>query len=197
MENKISNPTRVPTPPQPEGPFYPVTKPQGEDADLTFIPGRQGKARGQIIYVTGQVMNLQGRPLSGVKVEIWQANTHGRYTHPEDTNPAPLDPNFEGYGVSTTDAGGNYRFKTVKPAGYRASGDWVRPPHIHFRITGKGNSLTTQLYFEGEPLNEKDSLLSNTENKEALITKLRAPTKDIEPEALIAPWDIVLTKEGR
>ena len=190
MENKIT--TRIPTPPQAEGPFYPVTKPRDPDSDLTFIQGKPGKAQGQIIYVTGRVFNQQGRPVEDAKVEIWQANTFGRYIHPNETNPAPLDPNFKGYGVLTTGTGGNYKFKTVKPAGYRAAADWVRPPHIHFRVTGKVTSLTTQMYFEGEPLNEKDSLLSNTENKEALITRLRPPTKGMEPEALIAPWDIVL-----
>jgi protocatechuate 3,4-dioxygenase beta subunit len=49
---------------------------------------------------------------------VAQANTHGRYTHPSDTNPAPLDPNFEGFGVQNTDAEGRYRFKTIKPGAY-------------------------------------------------------------------------------
>jgi hypothetical protein len=45
----------------------------------------------------GQVLTVGGQPVKGARVELWQANTHGRYTHPSDTNPAPLDPNFEGF----------------------------------------------------------------------------------------------------
>jgi protocatechuate 3,4-dioxygenase beta subunit len=48
-------------------------------------------------------------------MEVWQTNTYGRYTHPSDPNPAPLDLNFEGSAVLTTDAEGRYRSKTIKP----------------------------------------------------------------------------------
>jgi protocatechuate 3,4-dioxygenase, beta subunit len=69
---------------------------------------------------------------------------------------------------------------------------WIRPPHIHFDITSKSNRLVTQLYFEGEPLNEKDLLLKIMLNKETLMTKLMPPTKEFEPDSRIAVWDIVL-----
>lgn len=185
---------RMPTSEQAMGPFYPVAKPIDQDADLTVIAGKPGKARGQAIYVMGRVMDLKGRPIPNAQVEIWQANTFGRYTHPNDRNSAPLDPNFEGYGLLVTDLEGRYRFKTIKPAAYPASADWVRPPHIHFQITTKANRFVTQMYFAGEPLNEKDSLLASASNKETLITKLTAPTNDLEPEVLVAAWDIVLPR---
>src|SRR5207247_1643915 len=82
------------TPDQILGPFYPVGKPPGQRTDLVMLPGRPGRAEGQIIHVMGRVLDLQGQPVAGAKVELWQANTYGRYTHPDDTNPAPLDPNF-------------------------------------------------------------------------------------------------------
>jgi len=69
-----------------------------------------------VIIVMGRVLNLAGQPVRDAKVEVWQANTHGRYTHPSDPNPAPIDPNFEGSAVLTTDSEGRYRFKTIKPA---------------------------------------------------------------------------------
>ncbi len=60
--------------------------------------------------------------MPGVRMEIWQANTHGRYTHPDDTNSnLPLDPNFEGFAVLRTDAEGRYQFKTIKPGAYRSA----------------------------------------------------------------------------
>ena len=80
-----------------------------------------------------------GATLEGARVELWQANAHGRYTHPSDTNPAPLDPNFEGFAVQDTDAEGRYRFKTIKPGAYPATANWMRPPHLHFEVTGKIN----------------------------------------------------------
>lgn len=185
---------KVPTPEQGMGPFYPEAKPVDLDGDLTVIQGKLGKAQGQVIYVMGQVLDIKGQPVPGALVEIWQANTFGRYTHPDDKNPAPLDPNFEGYGQLETDREGRYKFKTIKPASYPAETDWIRPPHIHFQVTTKTNRLTTQMYFAGEPLNDKDSLLGSAATKEALIAKLTAPTKDLEPDALIAKWDIVLSR---
>jgi protocatechuate 3,4-dioxygenase beta subunit len=188
---KRDSTARKPTAEQPSGPFYPVTKPADRDSDLTTIHGRTGRAKGQVIYVTGRVLNTDGVPLSGAQLEIWQANSAGRYIHPEDTNPAPLDPDFQGYGTQITDAGGKFTFKTVKPGAYPATKDWTRPPHIHFIVTGKSTRLVTQMYFQGEPLNEKDRLFGPTRDKDTLLTKLAPPTAGMEPGALKAAWDIV------
>jgi protocatechuate 3,4-dioxygenase beta subunit len=192
MEAGLSSSVRRPTTEQVLGPFYPVIKPLDQDTDLTVIQGREGRAQGQIIYLSGRVLNLKGEAIPGVQVEIWQANSSGRYTHPSDTNPAPIDPNFQGYGVQITDAAGRYRFKTVKPRGYPIPGGLTRPPHIHFCVTSRTNRLITQLYFEGEPLNEEDLFFKNARNKESVLTKLMPPTKDVEPDALVAVWNITL-----
>ena len=177
------------------GPFYPVLRSVEKTADLTALPGKPGRAAGQVIYVMGRVVNVQGQPVKGARVELWQANTHGRYTHPSDTNPAPLDPNFEGFAVQDTDAEGRYRFKTIKPGAYPATVDWMRPPHLHFEVTGKINRTITQMYFPGEPLNDKDLLLQNIRaNKDSLIAKVLPPTSDVEPDSRIVVWDIVLDK---
>jgi protocatechuate 3,4-dioxygenase beta subunit len=183
------------TPGQILGPFYPVVKPLHQGTDLTIIPGKAGRAAGQVIHVMGRVVNPQGQPVQGARVEIWQANTHGRYTHPSDTNPAPLDPNFEGFAVLTTDAEGRYRFKTIKPGAYPANPNWMRPPHIHFHVTGMSNRVITQMYFPGEPLNDKDLLLQEVRaNKEGLIATVLPSTPEVEPDSLIVVWDIVLDK---
>lgn len=177
------------------GPFYPVLRSVERSADLTSLPGKPGRAAGQVIYVMGRVLNVEGRPLKGARVELWQANTHGRYTHPSDTNPAPLDPSFEGFALQDTDAEGRYRFKTIKPGAYPATATWMRPPHLHFEVTGKINRVVTQMYFPGEPLNDKDLLLQNLRaNKDGVIAKVLAPTSDLEPDSRIVVWDIVLDK---
>src|ERR1700752_1022620 len=84
------------------GPFYPVIKRVDQGADLTVTAGQPGRAAGQGIHVMGRVLNVEGQPVRAARVELWQANSYGRYTHPSDTNPAPLDPNFEGFAVQNT-----------------------------------------------------------------------------------------------
>jgi protocatechuate 3,4-dioxygenase beta subunit len=181
------------TPDQILGPFYPLLKPLDQDADLTTIDGRTGRAKGQVIHLAGRVLNTQGKPVAGARVEIWQANARGRYTHPDDSNPAPLDPNFQGYGVQVTDREGRYRFKTIKPGAYPAAGGaWARAPHIHFDVTGQSNQFVTQMYFDGEPLNGTDRFLQSAGNPQMLVAKLLPPTKDFEPDSLVVNWDIVL-----
>ena len=84
----------------------------------------------------GRVLNIKGEPVRGAKLEVWQANAHGRYTHPADMNTAPLDANFEGFALLKTDAEGRYKFKTIKPGAYPTGSNTMRPPHIHFRLSG-------------------------------------------------------------
>ncbi len=149
----------APTPPETEGPFYPVNFPVDNDNDLTFVENQSQKAQGEVIWVQGQVQDEACRPVPGALVEIWQACTTGRYNHPGDTNPAKLDPNFQYWGKAVTNGKGEYGFKTIKPGSYPASWFWTRPPHIHFTVHSRSHSsLTTQMYFAGEPLNHKDRL---------------------------------------
>jgi len=177
------------------GPFYPVLRRVEQSADLTVVPGKPGRASGELIYVMGRVLNVDGQPVRGARVELWQANARGRYTHPSDTNPAPLDPNFEGFAVQMTDAEGRYRFKTIKPGAYPATDTWMRPPHLHFEVTGKVNRLITQMYFPGEPLNDKDVLLQQLrQNRDGALAKVLPPTADVELESRLVVWDIVLDK---
>jgi protocatechuate 3,4-dioxygenase beta subunit len=180
------------TPTQVLGPFYPVEKPLDADADLTSIKGRSGRAQGQVVHVMGRVLNAKGEPVVGARLEIWQANHHGRYTHPSDRRSVPLDPNFDGYADLRSDSEGRYRFKTIKPAGYPAE-QGMRAPHIHFDVSARVNRLVTQMYFPGEPLNDEDFVLAIAgSNRKLLIADLRPPTPDLEADSLLAIWDIVL-----
>jgi protocatechuate 3,4-dioxygenase beta subunit len=147
------------TPPETEGPFYPLNFPLDKDNDLTFLKNQPQKAQGEVIWVQGRVQDEACQPVPGALVEIWQACTTGRYNHPGDRNPAKLDPNFQYWGKATTNEKGEYSFKTIKPGSYPVSWFWTRPPHIHFTVHSRGHSeLTTQMYFAGEPLNRKDRL---------------------------------------
>ena len=159
----VSNRRRAPSlPPIPlehtlselTGPLY-GCNPIGEtDNDLT----RQHAAEpiGERIVVAGRVIDEDGRPLPQTLVEIWQANSAGRYRHAVDGHPAPLDPNFTGAGRAITDDDGNYRFVTIKPGAYpwRNHPNAWRPAHIHFSLFGPSfiSRLITQMYFPNDPL---------------------------------------------
>jgi len=189
---------RPTTPMQTVGPFYPVLRPLDDDMDLTVLKGKRRPAQGKLIHLTGRVLDSRGEPVKGARIELWQANAHGRYAHPADINPAPLDPNFQGFGVQVTDREGRYRFKTIKPGAYPINPmnpANVRPPHIHFDVLGSRTRLTTQMYFPNEPLNETDVIFRDLgPDKEAATGKVLPLTKDLEPDSLLISWDIVLEK---
>jgi protocatechuate 3,4-dioxygenase, beta subunit len=181
------------TPDQILGPFYPVAKAPEAINDLTRLPGRSGRAEGETLNVMGRVLNIQGEPVRGAKLELWQANAHGRYSHPADRNSAPLDPNFEGSAVLTTDSEGRYSFKTIKPGAYRAGPNTMRPPHIHFRLVGQYDEFITQMYFDGEVLNDQDRFLQSTlpDERPLLVSRLLPPTPEFEPDSRLVMFDIV------
>jgi len=186
-----------PTPFQTLGPFYPVTRPLDADSDLTLIQGHRERALGQVVHLMGRVLDENGVPVAGARVELWQANAVGRYAHPADRNPAPLDPNFQGFGSQLTDGGGQYRFRTIKPAAYPVNPmnpGRVRPPHIHFDVNGKASRLVTQMYFPGEPENARDLIFGDMDPQErdAVTATILPPAPDLEKDSIVARWDIVL-----
>ncbi|MBS3743184.1 MAG: intradiol ring-cleavage dioxygenase [Wenzhouxiangellaceae bacterium] len=155
------------TPVQTEGPFFPIRPQPDTDADMTLIEGHTEHALGEVVEISGRVLDEDGNPLGNALVDVWQANVHGRYSHEADPNPAPLDGNFQGWAQLKTDAEGRYRVKTIKPGAYPVMDGWSRPPHIHFKVARRGfHELTTQMYFAGDPLNDADRLLQSVPESE-------------------------------
>lgn len=132
--------------------------------DLSRVAADAPRATGQLIQISGRVTDQDGSPIPGAVLEIWQANSAGKYIHDADRHNAPIDPNFTGEGRLTTDAEGQFQFLSIKPGAYPVleSGWWWRPPHIHFSILGRSwmDRFVTQIFFPGEPLNETDLLLN-------------------------------------
>jgi len=181
----------VPTSGQDLGPFYPIVRPRDEDADLTRVRGAKGIAKGEPINVIGRVVDLSGRPVRGVRLDLWQANAVGRYDHPGDhANPAALDPNFQGFARLSTDRDGQFKFRSIKPSAYNTPVG-MRTPHIHFDILGRSERLVTQMYFPGEALNEKDFLLRNASPRESVIAEA-AERLSGDPAAAAFKWTVVL-----
>lgn len=170
------------------GPFYPAAHAGEVDNDLTLVSGRGQRAAGKIIEVTGRVLGPRGMAVPRARVELWQANAAGRYAHPADSNPAPLDPNFQGFARLVTAADGSYRYTTVKPGAYPDGVGKPRPPHIHLDITGNGRSFVTQMLFPGEPLNHTDDVVPQSDRQGLIARSLGRSARG----ALLFEWNIVL-----
>jgi protocatechuate 3,4-dioxygenase beta subunit len=170
------------TPAQTEGPFYPVQLPADQDADLL----RTGNLRyedGEPATVGGTLTDLEGRPLAGSVIEIWQCDAQGHYHHPGDGNRAAAA--FQGFGRVQADAQGRWRFRTIRPVAYSG-----RTPHIHVKVrAGRREVLTTQLYVEGDPHNARDGIWRqlSPEDRAAVTAPFRR-----EADGLVAEFPLVV-----
>jgi len=171
------------------------------ESDLTIQ--HNGEPMGERIIVSGRVLDGDGRPVAGQLVEIWQANSSGRYIHKRDQHPAPLDPNFTGVGRCITGADGSYSFTTIKPGAYPWKNHlnaW-RPAHIHFSLFGQEftQRIVTQMYFPGDPLFALDPIYQSIVDQDARDRLVATYNHDqTKPEwALAYNWDIVLTGSKR
>ena len=164
--------------------------------DMSREGGRD--AMGQRIIVAGRVTDEADRPVAGAMIELWQANAAGRYHHERDQHDAPLDPNFHGAGRVFTDAGGGYRFLSIRPGAYcwRNHPNAWRPAHIHYSLFGPswGSRLVTQMYFPGDPLLAIDPIFQSVPDADARARLVSAFDLSLtEPEwALGFRFDIVL-----
>ena len=185
----------APTPRQTTGPFYPLELPLDSDNDLVQITGRPERAAGTILHLGGRVLDPEGHPVRGARLEIWQCDALGVYHHSRDSS-GPADPNFQGFGSTTVAGDGAYRFRTIEPVPYPG-----RTPHIHFRILAPGlEPLVTQMYVAGQPLNSEDGLYQRLGERASLVTVALEAAPDLEPlvksGAKRALFDIVLGPNG-
>ncbi len=178
------------------GPSFARAPAASASADLTILNG--GAALGERIIIAGRVLGDDGRPIANAMLEIWQANSAGRYAHPEDRHDAPLDPHFSGAAQIVTGSDGAYRIVTIKPGAYpwRNHPNAWRPRHIHFSVFGPAfaSRLVTQMYFPGDPLLDYDPIYLSVPGAEArarLLARFDLNTT-IADYALGYQFDIVL-----
>ena len=178
------------------GPAYGHERLAESDNDLTRQ--RDGEPLGERIILHGRVLDGDERPVRNTLIEIWQANSAGRYNHEVDRHPAPLDPNFFGAGRCMTDDEGRYRFITVKPGAYpwRNHDNAWRASHIHFSLFGPAfaTRLVTQMYFPGDPLFYQDPIFHSVRDEKARERMICAfDLSETVPEwALGYEFDVVL-----
>ncbi len=140
------------------GPFFgPALLREGALRRLLVQP----ETKGTRIRIEGRVVDGDGAPVPDALVEIWQANAAGRYNHPLDEGPSPLDPFFLGFGRSGTEDDGRYWFETVKPGAVRFDKNRLQAPHISVTVFARGmlNHVATRLYFPDDPETEHDPIL--------------------------------------
>lgn len=182
--------SRVRTPAQTEGPFYPDKLPLDTDNDLLIVNESITPAVGEITHLTGRILDAKGNPLKNALVEIWQCDGKGVYLHTADSGRKSPDKNFQGFGRFLTDTSGEYYFRTIKPVPYPG-----RTPHIHFKIKKSGKELlTTQCYVKGHPGNERDGIYRSLRDPKArdALTIDFIPMKDSRIGELVARFEIVL-----
>ena len=178
------------TPSQTVGPFF---------APALIQPGLetmvQSATRGERVMIEGRVRDGDRAPVSDALIEIWQANADGRYDHPEDTQEKLLDAHFHGFGRTATDAGGWYRFHTIKPGSVPGAETTLQAPHLNIAIFARGllKRLVTRIYFPGDLLNASDPVLNAVppERRSTLIATAGAPSSKVTLR-----FDIVLHGES-
>ena len=154
---------------------------------------------GERIEITGRVLDGDGNFVPDAVLEIWQANSHGKYAHPEDEQNKPLDAGFSGFGRVATDDQGRFRFTTVKPgqvpapeAPSKTNAAWapLQAPHINVSVCTRGllRRLVTRIYFADEAANANDFALLQVDP--ARRSTLIANRSAVSPSKF--EWDIVL-----
>lgn len=150
------------TPSQTVGPFFHDALLDGDYARL--VPAQHTGA----VRLRGQVYDGAGEPVPDAMVEIWQADSEGRYYHPADTRGGTRDQDFTGFGRCGTDSEGAFEFVTVKPGPVPTSDGETQAPHILVSVFARGllRRVVTRIYFPDETkANEADPVLNSVEQE--------------------------------
>ncbi len=148
-------------------------------------------AEGILLLVKGTVYGADtGKPLSLAWLDIWQADTHGRYDNDQDKDPPFSKQPFVNRCRMFTDEQGKYEFETIHPGAYKIDGTTWRPSHIHYWVQHTSYlGLITQLYFAGDKYNATDRWI-----KQSLIMPV-ASAKVGRNSYEVVTFDIVLAKK--
>jgi protocatechuate 3,4-dioxygenase alpha subunit len=147
---------------------------------------------GERVVIEGRLFDGNGQPISDGVIEVWQANSHGKYASPEDKRDLPLEAAFRGFGRIPTDANGVFRFTTIKPGRVPAAGGKLQAPHIVVSVLGRGiiKRLATRIYFPDEASNAEDPVLSQVpaDRRSTLIARHKGPGA--------LEWNVVIQGEA-
>ncbi len=174
------------TPSQTVGPYLHI----GLDWLNTTELAPEGVA-GERIVIEGQLLDADRQPIPDGVVEIWQANAHGKYAHPDDARALPLEAAFQGFGRTPTDEQGRFRFATIKPGSVPDAQGRPQAPHVMVSIFARGllRQLVTRMYFPGDA-HESDAVLQQ-------VPAARRATLVARPAAAgVVEWNILIGGSG-
>lgn len=137
-------------------------------------------AKGEDMVVRGRILDTEGKPIEGARIDVWQANDEGFY----DVQQKGLQPDYNLRGVFTTGADGSYWFRAVKPKFYPIPDDGpvgkllgalgrhpYRPAHLHYIVTAPGyDQLTTHIFDPDDDYINSDAVFGV---KESLLAEFR------------------------
>jgi protocatechuate 3,4-dioxygenase alpha subunit len=167
------------------GPYFSIGLTRLKNADLAR-PGVSGER----VTIVGRVLDGDRKPVPDALIEIWQANSHGKYAHPADEQNKPIEPGFQGYGRILVDESGRFSFTTIKPGAVPGPDGKPQAPHIAVSLFARGllRRLVTRIYFPDEPANGGDFVLNLVEpERRATLTAKKSAN---EPGAL--EWNVIL-----
>jgi protocatechuate 3,4-dioxygenase alpha subunit len=145
---------------------------------------------GERVAIRGRVLDGDGQPVVDALIEIWQADAHGRYAHPEDTQEKPRSPGFKGFGRVETEVSGAFGLTTIKPGPVPGPGETMQAPHLVVMVFMRGllKHLLTRMYFPDEPANAQDPVLHLVppERRATVIARKAAG------EQGVLEWDVIL-----
>ncbi|MEO8156869.1 MAG: protocatechuate 3,4-dioxygenase subunit alpha [Betaproteobacteria bacterium] len=164
------------------GPFFHIGLEHLFGGDLA--PGVPAQEK---VVFHGRVLDGDGKPVNDAVLEIWHADRHGKYAHPDDTQDKPVTPGFKGFGRVATDDRGEFRFTTVKPGGLPGPHGMPQAPHLLVAVFMRGLliHLVTRIYFPDEPANADDPVLQ-------LVPAARRATLIASKMADALQWNVIL-----
>ena len=173
------------------GPFWRANSPRTPNGGSIV----RSPTPGPELFVECEIVDVAGKPLTGVEVDVWQSSPVGLYENQDDTQA-----NMNLRGKFTTNADGRFSFRSVKPAGYPVPTDGpvgemlraqnrhpYRPAHVHF-LCFKPNykTLITQVFVDDDKYLETDVVFGVTR---ALVGNYRQHDQGEPPAAGVrAPW---------
>jgi protocatechuate 3,4-dioxygenase alpha subunit len=173
------------TPSQTVGPFFSIGFTWLERVDLT-----DGTTPENTVTIRGRVLDGEGRPVPDAVLEIWQANSDGRYAHPEDAAELLASETFWGFGRVPVNDAGEFCFRTIKPGCVVDPEGTRQAPHLAVSVFMRGllKRLVTRIYFPGDSGNDVDTVLGRvpTSRRHTLIARAE------DPQRKMLVWDVHL-----
>lgn len=186
-----------------QGPFHAEGSPE-RDLGTTICDDGLGEP----CWVEGRILSVDGTPIVGAKLDIWQTNAEGDYQVQ-----APEQPDGNQRGIFRTDEEGRYYFAASLPVSYSVPTDGpvgellrgmgrhaMRPAHMHFMVSAEGyDPLTTHLFVDGDPYLDSDAVFGVRESLVVQFTQAdpaSAPARNLPAEHQEVSYDFVLTPRG-